>query len=236
MVKSLKYVYKEPNYYLALDVFILKIYRKAEKKMDVYNTLLKGRLLPLVTIRSIESIDYIKEVIEKSGISVVEVAYRSEYAPQGIKALNDIHDLIVGAGTVRTLEQAKEAVSNGAKFIVTPALVWDVIDYAQSNNIPVFPGVLTPSEIQMGMEKGIKTFKIFPANIIGGLSGIKAIEGPYYDVKFLPTGGVNEKNYLEYLEDEHIIAVGGSFIINDKIGQQDIESEIQKVKRIMGNI
>ena len=120
--------------------------------------------------------------------------------------------MIVGAGTVTTTEQADLAVESGAKFIVSPGFNEKVVKHCLERNIPVVPGVLTPSEIEKAMEYGLKTVKFFPAEQSGGAAMIKALSGPYGDLKFMPTGGITESNINDYLTLDCIAACGGSFM------------------------
>ena len=199
------------------------------------NELLRAsRLMPLITLRSEESMEVVGEVIKRSKVKFIEVAYRSEYASEAIKKYSNLTDKIVGAGTVKNVAQAKIAVDNGAQFIVSPGLSAEVLEFGRDSGIPVYPGVLTPSEILYGMNKfDLSVFKVFPANLLEGVRGINALSAPFYDAEFLPTGGVNTDNYLEYLSNKQIIAVGGSFIINDGISQNEIENEINKVNKLV---
>ena len=128
---------------------------------------------------------------------------------------------MVGAGTVRTLAEAKIAVENGAQFVVSPAVVPDVIEYCLDHEVPVFPGTATPRDIQQAADYGLKVVKFFPADIYGGLKAIDALSGPFYDVKFLPTGGINGENFLEYLDNPNVLGVGGSFILSEKVIKED---------------
>ena len=188
---------------------------------DVYKSLGEVKLLPLYTATDLAYLDTLEEILLKNGVPFVEVTFRSSLAPDAIKKLSASGKLCVGAGTVRTLEEAKQAVENGAEFIVSPAVVPEVIEYCLKENIPVFPGTATPSEIQKAVSYGIHVVKFFPADIYGGLKAINALSGPFYDVKFLPTGGINTNNFMEYVENKNILAVGGSFIISEKLIKED---------------
>lgn len=202
--------------------------------MDFKSQLQSARLLPIITLKSENQISIIKKVIENSNIEMVEVAFRSELAAKAIEEFSTLENVSIGAGTVKTLEQAKIAIEAGSKFLVSPGYNPEVVKYASEKNIPITPGVLTPTEILKGMnEADISIFKIFPANIIGGLSAIKALSGPFYDVDFLPTGGVNEDNFIEFLQESQIICVGGSFIINDSINESEITNEIEKINGLV---
>lgn len=188
---------------------------------EVYEKLGKVKLLPLYTAKDMQYLDALEEILLKNDVPFVEVTFRSSLAPEAIKKLSESGKLCVGAGTVRTVEEAKKAVENGAEFIVSPAVVPEVIEYCQENNVPVFPGTATPTEIQQAVSYGIHVVKFFPADIYGGLKAINALSGPFYDVKFLPTGGINANNFMEYVSNEHILAVGGSFIISEKLIAED---------------
>ena len=188
---------------------------------EIYHIIEQTKLLPLYTATDLSFLGLLEEILIKHEVRLIEVTFRSELALEAMKILAQSKELIVGAGTVRTLQQAKDAVANGAKFIVSPALVPSVVEYCIENDIPVFPGTATPSDIQKATEYGIQVVKFFPADIYGGLKAIQALNGPFYDVKFLPTGGIDAKNFTEYLAHPAIIGVGGSFIISEKLIQQD---------------
>lgn len=119
---------------------------------------------------------------------------------------------MVGAGTVITLEQCKTAVAAGAKFIVAPGYDEEVVDYCVGNGIPITPGCVTPTEIMAAMKKGLRVLKYFPANVYGGLKGLKSLSAPFGGVKFIPTGGVNNDNIAEFAAAPFVHAVGGSWI------------------------
>ena len=122
-------------------------------------------------------------------------------------------DMFVGAGTVLTIEQVDRAVAAGAKFIVSPGFDPEIVDYCLEKNIPVFPGVITPSEVAQAVKRGLKVVKFFPAEQFGGVATIKAMAAPYVGLKFMPTGGVNAKNLESYLSCDKIIACGGSWMV-----------------------
>ena len=216
------------------QIIIIEFLEEGTITMDFKSQLQSARLLPIITLKSEKQISIIKKVIEKSSIEMVEIAFRSELAAKAIEEFSTLENVSVGAGTVKTLEQARIAVEAGSKFLVSPGYNPEVVKYASDKNIPITPGVLTPTEILKGMnEANISVFKIFPANIIGGLSAIKALSGPFYDVDFLPTGGVNKDNFIEFLQEPQIICVGGSFIINDSINESEITSEIEKINDLV---
>ena len=138
-------------------------------------------------------------------------------------------DCTVGAGTVLTIEQANEAIAVGADFIVSPGSNPRVIDFCKKENITIIPGVATPSEIEKDLEMGIKVMKFFPAEICGGLNMIKAMSAPYGDVMFMPTGGINETNVKAYLENNKVIACGGSWMVQNQLIEQKDFGEITRL-------
>lgn len=189
--------------------------------VDVYKKLGEIKLLPLYTATDLKYLDDLEEILLQNDVPFIEVTFRSNLALAAINKLSQSGKLIVGAGTVRTLEEAKKAIENGASFIVSPAVIPEVIEYCIENEVPVFPGTATPTEIQKVVSYGLNVVKYFPADIYGGLKAIKALSGPFYDVKFLPTGGINADNFMDYVSNDYILAVGGSFIISEKMIKEE---------------
>lgn len=181
--------------------------------MECFEVLDKRRLLPLYTVNDIEECLNVGKCLVDGGLPIIEVAFRSEKAAEGMKALASIEGLLVGAGTVKSVEQAKLAIENGAAFLVTPGLSVDVVEYAKCQNIPVVAGAATPTEIMQANQLGLTCLKFFPADIYGGISALKALHGPFFESTFVPTGGVTLDNYKDYLDLDYVRAVGGSFIL-----------------------
>lgn len=188
---------------------------------EIYTQLAETKLLPLYTATDLSCLGKLEEILINNEVRFIEVTFRSELAAEAMKKLSVSGELTVGAGTVRSLEEAEIAIENGAKFIVSPAVVPEVIDYCLERDVPVFPGTATPGDIQRALSYGINVVKFFPADIYGGLKAIKALSGPFYDVQFLPTGGIDKSNFIEYLSDSHVIGVGGSFIISEALILKD---------------
>lgn len=203
---------------------------------DIIKKLESEKLLPLYTVTDMDLLNNVEEVLLNNNLSFIEITYRSEYASKAIKYLADSGNLIVGAGTVRNLETAKDAIQNGAQFIVMPGLNEEVIEYCLEHNILVVPGAVTPSEVMKAQELGIKTVKFFPADVYGGKEAIQSLSGPFYDVKFVPTGGINEDNYLEYLNVDAISAVGGSFIISEKMFKDNSINPNDHINKLVESI
>lgn len=192
----------------------------------------KTGFVPVVVINKVETSVPTAKALLEGGINFMEITFRTACAEEAIKevAIN-VPDMIVGAGTVINVDQAKRAVEAGAKFIVSPGLSESVVIWCNENNIPVLPGCVTPSEIMKAMELGLKVVKFFPANIYGGLKAIKALGGPFPGIKFLPTGGVSLENLNEFASNSKIIAVGGSFVCPSKDIDEGNYDEITSLSR-----
>lgn len=170
-------------------------------------------VVPVVVIEHAQDAVPTAEAMVAGGINVMEITFRTAAAADAIKAVSQqCPDMLVGAGTVITLEQCKTAVECGAKFIVAPGYDDDVVSWCVENNIPVTPGCVTPTEIMAAMKHGLKVMKFFPANVYGGLGALKALAGPFGGVKFIPTGGVGAANLAEFIKSPYIHAVGGSWV------------------------
>ncbi|UQF48422.1 bifunctional 4-hydroxy-2-oxoglutarate aldolase/2-dehydro-3-deoxy-phosphogluconate aldolase [Enterococcus faecalis] len=207
------------------------------EKNQLYQQLATCKLLPLYTATDLRYLPQVESVLVENELPFIEVTFRSQLALPAIKQLAaSAGNLIVGAGTVRTLKEAQEAVANGAQFIVSPAIVPEVIDFCLANEVPIFPGTATPGEIQRALAYGLRVVKFFPADIYGGLKAIKSLSGPFYDVQFLPTGGIDETNFIEYVEAKEVLAVGGSFILSEKMLQEDEASARQHVQSLLTKI
>ena len=178
------------------------------------------RLIPVVVIKELNDTEKILSALKKSGINCAEITFRTACAAQAIKrAVEKFPDMNVGAGTVINAEQCEQALKAGAKFIVSPGLSAEVAKVCKKNNVPYYPGCVTPTEIMAALELGITTVKFFPANIYGGLKALKALSAPFPQVKFIPTGGVNRDNLDEFLAFEKVAAVGGSFFVEDALNK-----------------
>ncbi|MBO5953700.1 MAG: bifunctional 4-hydroxy-2-oxoglutarate aldolase/2-dehydro-3-deoxy-phosphogluconate aldolase [Oscillospiraceae bacterium] len=181
--------------------------------MDVLSRLARAGVVPVVVLDDAKDAVPTAQAMLAGGIDVMEITFRTAAAPDAIKAVAEsCPDMLVGAGTVLSLEQCKQAVAMGAKFIVSPGTDEEIVDWCIANNIPVTPGAVTPTEITTLIKKGIKVIKFFPANVYGGLNAMKNLAAPFVGIKFLPTGGVNASNIKEYISAPFIHAVGGSWV------------------------
>jgi 2-dehydro-3-deoxyphosphogluconate aldolase/(4S)-4-hydroxy-2-oxoglutarate aldolase len=146
------------------------------------------------------------------------VTFRTSAAAASIRQLtDDFPEMLVGAGTVLHVEQAEEALENGAKFLVTPGFDGTIVAWAITQGVPIFPGVATPTEINMALRHGCRTLKFFPSEALGGVKTLKAISAPYSEVRFIPTGGVNPGNLPDYLQLPAVVACGGSWMVDKKL-------------------
>ncbi|MDD6004149.1 MAG: bifunctional 4-hydroxy-2-oxoglutarate aldolase/2-dehydro-3-deoxy-phosphogluconate aldolase, partial [Firmicutes bacterium] len=171
-------------------------------------------VIPVVVLENAEDAKPLAEALVKGGLPVAEVTFRTAAAKESIRIMSENYpEMLVGAGTVLSVSQVDEAVEAGAKFIVTPGFDEEVVDYCLSKDIPVFPGVITPTEVTMAVKKGLKVVKFFPASQFGGLKTIKALSAPFGMVKFMPTGGIDASNLSEYLSSDKIVACGGSWMV-----------------------
>lgn len=181
--------------------------------MDILNKLSAAGVVPVVVIENAKDAVPTAEAMLRGDIDVMEITFRTAAAPDAIRAVSEnCPKMLVGAGTVITLEQCKQAVDCGASFIVSPGFNREVVAWCVEHDIAVTPGCVTPTEIMEAMELGLKVLKFFPANVYGGLGAMKALSGPFGGIKFIPTGGVNAQNLAEYISAPFIHAVGGSWV------------------------
>ena len=175
-------------------------------------------IIPVVVLDDAKDAAKLGEALLNGGLPAAEVTFRTDAAEEAIKTMaKEFPELLVGAGTVLTTEQADRAVSAGAKFIVAPGLNPNVVRHCLAKGYPVAPGVQTPSEMEQAMDLGLTFVKFFPAEPAGGLSMIKAVAAPYTDLKFMPTGGINESNVRDYLAYDRIVACGGSWMVKKEL-------------------
>lgn len=170
-------------------------------------------IVPVVVIEDAQHVLPTADALIKGGIGVMEITLRTKAGLASIeKAAAERPDMLVGAGTVLTLEQCKVCVQAGAKFIVSPGFDYNMVKWCVDNGVAVTPGCVTPTEVMQALSLGVDVLKFFPANVYGGLTAMKALSGPFGSVKFIPTGGVNGDNIGEYAAAPFIHAVGGSWL------------------------
>jgi 2-dehydro-3-deoxyphosphogluconate aldolase/(4S)-4-hydroxy-2-oxoglutarate aldolase len=174
----------------------------------------KIRLVPVVKIEDSRNAVSLGQALKDGNLPIAEITYRTDAAEETIRILTaELPEILVGAGTVLTIDQVKSAVSAGARFMVAPGFNPTVVDYCLEHNICVVPGVNNPSQIERALERKLKVVKFFPAEASGGLPFLKAVVAPYSDILFLPTGGINLQNLMTYLSFPQVIACGGSWMV-----------------------
>ena len=185
--------------------------------MDVLTRLEKTGIIPAAAIENAKDAVPTAKALLAGGIDTIEVTFRTEAAAESIRLISEqCPEVLVGAGTILTLAQCKEAVSCGAKYIVSPGYNAEVVAWCIENDITVLPGCLTPSEITAAIIQGLSVVKYFPAGAFGGIKTMKALSGPFGGMRFVPTGGVNGDNIREYYEQPFIHSIGGSWLCTKK--------------------
>ncbi len=181
--------------------------------MDMFKTIYELGIIPVVAIDDADKAVLLAKALSEGGLPAAEITFRTAAAEESIRRITaECPDVLVGAGTVLTKEQADRAVAAGAKFIVTPGFNPEMIAYIKSLGIPMMPGAATPGEMEQAMSMGLTNIKFFPAEANGGVAKLKALAGPYQAAKWMPTGGVNAKNLNDYLSFDRIIACGGTWL------------------------
>lgn len=171
-------------------------------------------LVPVVKIEDAQDSVELGRALLKGGLPCAEITFRTDAAEAAIESIvSTLPEMLVGAGTVLAVDQAKRAVGAGAQFIVAPGFNPGVVDWCLENHVAVTPGVATPTEIEMAIGKSLNILKFFPAEAIGGIATLKAIAAPYSGIKFIPTGGINATNLAHYLALPMVHACGGSWMV-----------------------
>ncbi len=172
-------------------------------------------IVPVIALDDAKDAEPLAKALCDGGLPCAEITFRTAAAEESIRIMAEkFPEMLIGAGTVLTTEQVDRAVDAGAKFIVSPGLNPKIVTYCKSRNIPVVPGCVNPSDIEQAIELGLDVVKFFPAEAAGGLKMIKAMSAPYTSVKFMPTGGINVNNLIDYLNFNKIVACGGSWMVS----------------------
>lgn len=189
-------------------------------------------IVPVIVLEDPKDALPLAEALMEGGLPCAEVTFRTAAAEDSIRAISQAYpEMLVGAGTVLTTEQVDRAVAAGAKFIVSPGFNPRIVQYCQEKGVPITPGCSSPTDIEQALEHGLKVVKFFPAEQLGGLAMIKALAGPYVDVSFMPTGGINAGNVKDYLAYNRILACGGSWMVKgDLIKAGDFQRITELVK------
>ena len=188
----------------------------------------QSRVVVVVKVPDVECARPLGEALVEGGLSCVEVTFRSEAAAGAIEALCGVKGLLVGAGTVRSVEQADAARAAGARFVVGPGTQPEILRHCAAIDLPMCPGVCTPSEVEHALSCGARVLKFFPASVYGGTAALKAFGAVYPEVPFIPTGGINATNLVEYLSLKNVLACGGSWLAETNLL---VERNFDEVRR-----
>ena len=172
------------------------------------------RLLPVVKIEDAAMAVPLAEALTAGGLPAAEITFRTGAAAEAISRIKEaMPDMRVLAGTVLTVEQARTAVEAGARAIVSPGTNPEVVTWCLEREIPVVPGCATPSEVEACIRMGLDIVKLFPAEVLGGVAMLRALAGPYGQMRFMPTGGIGERNLAAYLKEPNVLCCGGSWMV-----------------------
>lgn len=185
---------------------------------EILTRISNAGIIPVVKIEAVENAIPLATALKKGGLPCIEITFRTIQAEESIKLIaNAFPDMLVGAGTVLTKEQVDKAIAAGAKFIVSPGINHEIVKYCIDRKITVIPGCANPTDIEVALGLGLDVVKFFPAEALGGVKLIKALSAPYNNIKFIPTGGINENNLNEYLSCPSVLACGGSWMVNEAL-------------------
>ncbi len=186
--------------------------------MDIRERIARCGVIPVVAIGRAEDAPDLGGALADAGLACAEVTLRTAAGLAAIRSMRTAHpDMLVGAGTVLNPDQAARAIDAGAQFIVMPGFRDDVVAMCRDAGIPVYPGVITPTEIMRALDAGVTDVKFFPAESAGGLAHLRALAGPFPMVRFIPTGGIGLGNLAAYLGDRSVLAVGGSWMVKSDL-------------------
>jgi 2-dehydro-3-deoxyphosphogluconate aldolase/(4S)-4-hydroxy-2-oxoglutarate aldolase len=175
-------------------------------------------IIPVVVIDDEAEAEPLARALIEGGLPTMEITFRTGAARRAIERVaKAVPEMLLGAGTVLSVEQVKTAVGSGARYIVSPGMNRAVVEYCLANNIPVTPGAVTPTEIGSALELGVGIVKFFPAEASGGVEYLKAVGAPFGGMRFIPTGGVNEANVSHYLRLPFVHACGGSWMVKREL-------------------
>ena len=189
-------------------------------------------IVPVVRIEKATDALPLGKALLAGGLPLAEITFRTAAAEEVIRTLTEgMPELIVGAGTVLTTEQAGKAIRAGARFIVSPGFNPRVVSFCREQGVPVIPGVNSPTQIEAAMECGLRVLKFFPAEESGGAAFLRAVAAPYEGIQFIPTGGINAANLISYLSLKNVIACGGSWMVKTELISAGKFAEIARLTR-----
>ncbi|MBQ7838986.1 MAG: bifunctional 4-hydroxy-2-oxoglutarate aldolase/2-dehydro-3-deoxy-phosphogluconate aldolase [Lachnospiraceae bacterium] len=200
--------------------------------MDVIQRIYEIGIVPVIAIDDAEKAVPLAKALVRGGLPAAEVTFRTAAAEEAIRRIvAEVPEMLVGAGTVLTKEQADRAIDAGVKFIVSPGFNPEITKYVIDKGMLMMPGTATPGEMEQAMALGLNVVKFFPAEQNGGVAKLKAVAGPYANLRWMPTGGVNEKNLMDYLSFKKIIACGGTWMVKKDLIEAENWDEIEHLTR-----
>ena len=200
---------------------------------DVLQRIYEIGIVPVIAIDDAEKAVPLAKALVRGGLPAAEVTFRTAAAEEAIRRIRaEVPEMLVGAGTVLTKEQADRAIEAGVSFIVSPGFNPEITKYVIDKGMLMMPGTATPGEMEQAMAMGLSVVKFFPAEQNGGVAKLKAVAGPYQNLRWMPTGGVNEKNLLDYLSFNKIIACGGTWMVKKDLIEQENWDEIERLTRL----
>jgi len=171
-------------------------------------------ILPVVTVRTLDEARRVSEALLAGGLPAIELTLRTPVAMEALAMLKrELPDIVIGAGTVLTVEQMQRSIDAGADFLVTPGTTAEMADALADAAVPVVPGAATPTELLSLMARGFRVCKLFPASAVGGLAMLKGLAGPLSELKLCPTGGIGEDTAADYLSQPNVVCIGGSWMV-----------------------
>ncbi len=200
--------------------------------MDIYKQFASYGIVPVIKIDCIDDAKPLAKALCDGGLPVAEVTFRTACAKEAMQLMyQEYPHMLIGAGTVLTTQQVDEAMEAGAKFIVSPGLNPEVVQYCKQKKICIIPGCATPSDMEKAISLGLDVVKFFPAEANGGIKAIKAMAAPYTQLRFMPTGGIHEENLNDYLNFDKILACGGSWMVKSEYLKCKEFSKIQQLTK-----
>jgi len=185
---------------------------------ELFTRIRNTGIVPVIKLESPKDALPLGKALVDGGLLAAEITFRTQAAAESIAALRKAFpELLTGAGTVLTIAQAEAAIASGASFIVTPGFNPRIVDFCLEKGMPVIPGVNSPSQVEQGLERGLSLLKFFPAEASGGVKMLKALHGPYADVSFVPTGGIDASNVESYLQLSYVAAIGGTWMVKEDL-------------------
>jgi 2-dehydro-3-deoxyphosphogluconate aldolase/(4S)-4-hydroxy-2-oxoglutarate aldolase len=200
--------------------------------VDLGATLARAGVLPVVTVASAEQAVPLAQALLAGGLACIEITFRSEAAADAIRAVRSgVPEMLLGAGTVLTTDQADAAIDAGASFLVSPGFGPDVVDHARARGVAMLPGIATPTELQAALARDLRIVKVFPAAVLGGPAFLQALQAPYPMMRFVPTGGVTPASLPEYLALDCVAAVGGTWLARPGTIASGAWDEVERLAR-----